>query len=269
MVRDDCRYIDFSNESYCTYWNFLLGAAPFLMSPDPQTLGMACQWVQLIESRGLTDILTPYQIATNMLLNANEANPAHQNGKEWAVSPNPMTSNIPVIFLITDGAVRNEHDICKFAQQQAEECQKMHPTKKTIRTFTYGIGPYVNQFFLKALASKGRGYSHICLHESRIELTIIELMNRCTNPLLVNVFLDIPSDAGVLHTSPSICPDLYHGRFCHNLCESFIEGYCCFIEGCPIVLTGKFMGNFPSQIFASGIDSSGQMVRIAITVRYV
>lgn len=190
-----------------------IGAAPTLNSPDPQTLAMACQWVQGIEARGLTDILSPYQVATNILLDNEAGGQGHdRGGKPWAVAPTPVTSNIPVIFLITDGAVRNEHEICQFSQQQQEESLKKHPTRKTIRTFTYGIGPYVNQFFLKTLASKGRGYSHICLHQDRIEVTIVELMNRTQNPLLVNVFLDIPSSANVLHTSPSICPDLYHGN---------------------------------------------------------
>jgi hypothetical protein len=133
------------------------------------------------------------------------------NGNSWAVSPAPTISNIPVIFLITDGAVRNEHEICNYSQQQATEWTKRDSSRKTIRTFTYGIGPYVNQFFLKTLAQKGRGYSHVCLHQDRIEITIVELMNRSQSPLLVNVFLDIPASAGVLHKSPSICPDLYHG----------------------------------------------------------
>jgi hypothetical protein len=31
---------------------------------------MAVQWVQAVEARGTTDILTPYQVATNMLANA-------------------------------------------------------------------------------------------------------------------------------------------------------------------------------------------------------
>ena len=192
-------------------YNTPAGAAPALSPVNQQTLAYATQWVQQIEARGTTDILTPYQVATNMLLHADL--PQEQaGGKPWAVCPASPTANIPVIFLITDGAVRNEHEICQYSQDQQKEWLKKHPLKKAIRTFTYGIGPYVNQFFLKTLASKGRGYSHICLHENRIEVTIVELMNRSQNPLLVNVFLDIPSSAKVMHTSPSICPDLYHGK---------------------------------------------------------
>ena len=176
-----------------------------LLECDPQSISKACQWVEGVEARGLTDILSPYQVATGMLLDA------EQKQTQSTKKPTLSTSNIPVIFLITDGAVVNEREICGYAQQQAEECQKRNPSKKTIRTFTYGIGPFVNQFFLKSLASKGRGYSHICLNESRIETTMIELMNKSNNPLLVNVSLQIPSSAGVQHVSPAISPDLYQG----------------------------------------------------------
>jgi hypothetical protein len=41
-----------------------------LVSPNPQNVAMALQWVQAVEARGTTDILTPYQVATNMLANA-------------------------------------------------------------------------------------------------------------------------------------------------------------------------------------------------------
>jgi len=219
------------------------GAAPTMVSPTPQNVALVLQWVNAVEARGLTDILTPYQQATNMLLYAAPPGPGTYN--PGAVVPDQ--ANLPVIFLITDGAVRNEHDICTYAQQQADEWTKEYPQRKTIRTFTYGIGPYVNQFFLKTLAGKGRGYSHVCLHQDRIESTIVELMNRSQNPLLVNVFLDIPPAAGVMHKSPTICPDLYHG--------------------CPIVICGTFTGNFPSQIFANGVDATGHLMRIPINVR--
>ena len=102
------------------------GAPPSLVHPNPQNVSMACQWVQMVEARGTTDILTPYQVASSMLLNADGPQQLGGNGKAWAVSPSLPTSNIPVIFLITDGAVYNEHDICQYAQQQALEWQKTH-----------------------------------------------------------------------------------------------------------------------------------------------
>ena len=194
---------------------FCSGSPPHLMNSDSNSIQHACQWVNSIEARGLTDILSPYKVATDMLLNADQQQKS--GAKSWAVSPNTTTSNIPVIFLITDGAVKNEHEICTYAKHRAEEWEKKHPSKKAIRTFTYGIGPYVNQFFLKRLANDGRGYAHICLHESRIETTIIELMHKCYNPLLVNVALEISTSAGVQHVSPAICPDLFHGNMCPEI----------------------------------------------------
>lgn len=45
------------------------GIHPFLVRADPQTINYACQWVEQINARGLTDILTPYRIATELLNN--------------------------------------------------------------------------------------------------------------------------------------------------------------------------------------------------------
>jgi hypothetical protein len=53
-----------------------------------------------------------------------------------------MVQRTPIIFLITDGAVDNERDICRYMQENGSD----------VRAFTLSIGPYANRYFLKMLA---------------------------------------------------------------------------------------------------------------------
>ncbi|KAJ6701162.1 INTER ALPHA-TRYPSIN INHIBITOR HEAVY CHAIN-LIKE PROTEIN [Salix koriyanagi] len=62
------------------------------------------------------------------------------------------TDSIPLIFLITDGAVEDERDICNFVKGSLT-CRG----SISIRICTFGIGTYCNHYFLRMLAQLGRG----------------------------------------------------------------------------------------------------------------
>jgi hypothetical protein len=118
--------------------------APVLARADQQTIAMACQWIQQVQARGLTDILKPYQIATNLLSHpktAQSLSPSQVNGP-YKVSPNSydtsLSFNLPIIFLVTDGAVANEQEICRYAQSQADSYAKGE-VPSAIRTFSFGL----------------------------------------------------------------------------------------------------------------------------------
>lgn len=58
-----------------------------------------------------------------------------------------LASNLPIIFLITDGAVQNEHAICEYAKSKVDsfqtDVQASHRAGNItaavpIRTFTFG-----------------------------------------------------------------------------------------------------------------------------------
>jgi hypothetical protein len=53
-----------------------------------------------------------------------------------------MVQRTPILFLITDGAVDKERDICRYMQESGSG----------VRAFTLSIGPYANRYFLKMLA---------------------------------------------------------------------------------------------------------------------
>ncbi|CAH9115948.1 unnamed protein product [Cuscuta europaea] len=79
----------------------------------------------------------------------NILNPLNQAIKMFS----DTSKSIPIIFLITDGAVDDEKHIC--------DVMKTHLTKKwqvSPRLYTFGIGRFCNHYFLCMLAMLGRGF---------------------------------------------------------------------------------------------------------------
>jgi hypothetical protein len=60
------------------------------------------QWIQQIQARGMTDILTPLQAAITSL----DSTPINT----------AQGMAIPFVFLMTDGCVENEREICQYLQ---------------------------------------------------------------------------------------------------------------------------------------------------------
>ena len=76
----------------------------------------ALQWIGGIQARGTTDILTPLKMALNTLENF----PVNLAGG----------LGLPLIFLLTDGCVRDEREICQYVEAQ----------RRRVRIMTMGIG---------------------------------------------------------------------------------------------------------------------------------
>ena len=161
-----------------------------------------------MDARGLTDIKSPLLNAVMMLKNSGS-----QGGAKGA-GPNPL----PTMFLITDGCVENEREICEemgrlaameayqLQQQQQQQQQEptgwvqpkglpeqqgpagwiqpmglpevalgaqpqppIPPTGPAPRLSTFAIGPYANHFFLKQLATYGRGAFDVAFRPHAIQ----------------------------------------------------------------------------------------------------
>lgn len=63
------------------------------------------------------------------------------------------SDSIPFIFLITDGSVEDEREICNMVKGHIVDGELNSP-----RICTFGIGSYINQYFLQMLANIGRGH---------------------------------------------------------------------------------------------------------------
>merc|ERR1719238_2201100 len=99
-----------------------------------------------------------------------------------------------------------------------------------VRLLTFGIGKYCNWYFLKMLAMKGKGWMSGTLYEDELQAKAEDLM---TQPVLTDVSVNIDTrQMGNITFTPDKCPDLFCGR--------------------PIMMSGKFSGNFPQQIAIDG-----------------
>lgn len=157
-----------------------LSTAAQIFPATPENIASAKHWIQGLRAQGGTDILQPYSTSCQMLsesvtgipfqqwsqpfpqLSATASHGQNPNlgivsvqGDDRMISNLASTSNgsqvkhsnLPFVVLITDGAVPNEAEICKYASQFNECLGVVTSSDFTplIRTYTFGIGPYANK----------------------------------------------------------------------------------------------------------------------------
>ena len=113
-----------------------------------------------------------------------------------------------------------------------------------------GIGPFVNPTFLRTLAGVGRGYSDICLHPIVLQASILQLMNKSTCPLLMDITVAISHDQSIsVEVYPFPIPDLF--------------------AGCPVAIAGCWSGTgvFPASVTISGRSANGEMMSYPVVCR--
>lgn len=203
---------------------------PILFPANEKNLAAARRWLSYVDAGGLTDIMTPVQHALKLF------DAAHLSKR----------AQLPIVFLITDGAVENEREICAIVEKAAKE--------QNARFFAFGIGTACNAYFLRMMASIGRGYSDVCLTlppkpdaetgmlkaaavetvRGGVKTQMAALLAHARTPLLTDVSID-PEKAGalgVLELWPETTPDLYGGA--------------------PVLVCGKFTSDTPTSLVVRG-----------------
>ncbi|CAL1366186.1 unnamed protein product [Linum trigynum] len=141
-----------------------------------------------------------------------------------------MVSNIsgaiPLIFLVTDGTVEDERQICEVIKSRQTFGEAISP-----RIHTFGIGLYCNHHFLRMLAILGRGGNGAAYEVDSIETRLQSFFSRGLSTVLANISLE-PLDNEV-ETYPSRLPDLS--------CEELWT------------ISGRFVGNLPEFVRAEGV----------------
>lgn len=183
----------------------------------------ACSgWIiNVVQARGLTDILSPLQQAMNVLLRT------------------PV--GLPFVFLMTDGAVDNERDICQYVISMIRDPTKAEVTLPRISTF--GIGQYCNHYFLKQLATLGRGFFDVAFRPHHIFQQVTGMMIAAQKPVLSNLTVTIPGVSSC-ELFPYPIPDLFCGQ--------------------PVLVCGKWEGNWPEAITLNGALPNGQVWSLQI-----
>ncbi|ESW07417.1 hypothetical protein PHAVU_010G128200 [Phaseolus vulgaris] len=138
------------------------------------------------------------------------------------------TDAVPLIFLVTDGAVEDEREICNFVKSYVSNGQSV----PTPRICTFGIGLYCNHYFLQMLAQIGRGH-YDCAHDlDSIEFRMQRLFSTASSVIVADVTIES------LESLDS-----------HELFPSHIQD---ISSGSPLILSGRYTGTFPELVKVTG-----------------
>ncbi|KAK7363316.1 hypothetical protein VNO77_05455 [Canavalia gladiata] len=169
----------------------------------------AAEWINTnFIAGGGTNISHPLNTAIEMLSNAK--------------------NSVPIIFLVTDGTVKDERQICAMVKNHMINEESVCP-----RIYTFGIGPFCNHYFLRMLAMIGRGRYDATLDADLIEPRMLTLFDKASSLILANIKMDILEDLDEL--------EVYHS----HIQDLSSEG--------PLILSGRYKGSFPKTLKVKGI----------------
>ncbi|OVA04233.1 von Willebrand factor [Macleaya cordata] len=174
-----------------------------------ETIEKATQWMQkFFVAGGGTNILLPLNQALGMLSNTFDS--------------------VPLIILITDGAVEDERHICDLVRSQVSNRGSRFP-----RISTFGIGTYCNHYFLQVLALIGRGYYDAAYCPDSIDIRFQRLYTTASSTILANITIDKLDHLETNEVYPRHIPDLSAGS--------------------PLIVSGRYQGEFPDSLKVSGL----------------
>ncbi|KAJ0701484.1 putative von Willebrand factor A-like domain superfamily [Helianthus annuus] len=154
------------------------------------------------------------------------------------------SESVPLIFLITDGTVEDERDICNMIK-----CSLVDGGMNSPRICTFGIGSYCNYYFLQMLAYLGRGYYDAAHDVDSVGDRMQRLLDNALSPLLANVTLDTLENLESYELYPSRIPDL--------------------LTGSPLIVSGRYQGKFPVFVKARGLRADLSTYVIDVKVRKI
>lgn len=173
-----------------------------------EAIGNAYEWINInFVAEDGTNISTPLDQAIRLV------------SKTGAV--------LPIIFLVTDGTVEDEKNIC--------HSMKSHLMKEGLtspRIGTFGIGSYCNHYFLKMLAEIGRGYYDAAFDIDSINLRMERFIDNASSVILSDITIDALEHLDSLELYSLHLPDLRSGS--------------------PLYVSGRYRGNFPDSVRVSG-----------------
>ncbi|CAN0877716.1 von Willebrand factor A domain-containing protein DDB_G0292028 [Linum grandiflorum] len=182
-----------------------------LMQPATQeSVKKANEWLNdTLVAEGGTNILLPLKQAMKLLAET--------------------TNSIPLIFLITDGTVEDERDICQFVKASLTSATgaSMSP-----RICTFGIGAYCNQYFLQMLAQIAKGHFDCAFDADSVDSRLQRLFTTASSVVMANVSMDCLEHIDSLELLPCSIPDL--------------------TAGAPLMVSGRCEGIFPELVKVTG-----------------
>ncbi|KAH6793281.1 hypothetical protein C2S52_003758 [Perilla frutescens var. hirtella] len=179
-----------------------------LVQSSKEMIEKASQWIEMnLTADGGTNISAPLNQAINMF---------SKDG-----------GSLPIVFLITDGAVEDEKDICDAIRGRLAKGGLNTP-----RICTFGIGSFCNHYFLQMLAQIGRGYYEAAFGVGYIYLRLERLISTASSVIVADINVDSLKDLDSLEICPAHTPDLSSGS--------------------PVLIWGRYSGSFPDNVEVDG-----------------
>ncbi|XAR67567.1 hypothetical protein NMG60_11002368 [Bertholletia excelsa] len=150
--------------------------------------------------------------------------------------------SVPLILLITDGAVEDERHICKVVKDHLTNARSVCP-----RIYTFGIGAYCNHYFLQMLAQIGRGYYDAAHDTDSINVRIQRLFDIASSHILTNITIEALECLDSVELFPNHVPDLSSRN--------------------PLIISGRYRGQFPDSLKASGMLPDMSQFSVDLEVR--
>ncbi|RLN19147.1 uncharacterized protein C2845_PM02G23710 [Panicum miliaceum] len=192
---------------------------------NDKTIENAIEWMNLnFVAQGGTDIMHPLSEAMTLLSNSHDA--------------------LPQIYLITDGSVDDERNICHTVKTQL-----MSKGPKSPRISTFGLGSYCNNYFLRMLASIGKGHYAAAFDTGSIEGRMVQWFQKASNTIVSNISIDAIKHIQDFEVDSEYIPDV-SAKY-------------------PLCVSGRYHGKLPETLIAKGHLADMSEISIELKVHHV
>ncbi|XP_062189930.1 uncharacterized protein LOC133892959 [Phragmites australis] len=192
---------------------------------NDKTIASATDWMNSnFVAGGGTDIMHPLSEAMALLSSAHDA--------------------LPQIYLITDGSVDDEHNICQIVKTEL-----INRGSRSPRISTFGLGSYCNNYFLRMLASIGKGHYDSALETGSIESRILKWFRRASSTIVANISVDATVHLDEFEVDSEYIPDISAKS--------------------PLCVSGKYHGKFPETVKAKGYVADMKEISVELKVQHI
>ncbi|KAL6855884.1 hypothetical protein ACP4OV_018686 [Aristida adscensionis] len=192
---------------------------------NDKTIENATDWVSSnFVAGGGTDIMHPLSEAMALLSSAHDV--------------------LPQIYLLTDGSVDDEHNIC-----QTLKTELINRGPKSPRISTFGLGSYCNHYFLRMLASIGKGHYDAAFETGSIESRMLKWFHRASSTILANITIDAMVHLDDFEVDSEYIPDMSATY--------------------PLCVSGKYQGKLPDTVKAKGYLADMKEISIELKVQHM
>lgn len=175
-------------------------------------------------AQGGTDIMHPLTEALALLSNSHGA--------------------LPQIFLVTDGSVEDERNICHTVKTQLTNKGSISP-----RISTFGLGSYCNHYFLRMLASIGKGHYDAAFDTGSIEGRMLQWFQKASSTIVADISIDVTKHTQEFEVDCEYIPDV-SAKY-------------------PLFVSGRFRGELPETLYAEGYLSDMSKISIELKVQHI